>query len=310
MERRWIIAVFMLVVLTACGGTAATSTSQSGSSPAAGSTGAEAAMEAPAAEQSERDVAAAGGSTAGESSAATANEKQAAPFGRMVIRNATLSLLIKNADEAERAARAIVERLGGYVLESSTSGDVEQRSARLVFKVPVEQFDTAINNLEALAIKVQNRSITGQDVTEEFVDTQSRLRNLEATETRLLEFLEQAKTVEEALMVNQQLTELQGQIEQARGRIEFLQQSVAFSTITLDLQPEVIFALAPRAGWRPGVVARESWENLLQFAQGLANVAIAFAIWSPVWGLMLLAGLLVWRRWGRPAPPPHQSPQP
>ena len=267
-------------------------------------------MEAPAAEQSAPDAAAAGGSTAGESSAATANEKQAAPLGRMVIRNATLSLLIKNADEAERAARALVDRLGGYVLESSTSGDVEQRSVRLVFKVPAEQFDTAINNLEALAIKVQTRSITGQDVTEEFVDTQSRLRNLEATETRLLEFLQQAKTVEEALMVNQQLTELQGQIEQARGRIEFLQQSVAFSTIMMDLQPEVIFALAPRAGWRPGVVARESWENLLQFAQGLANVAIAFAIWSPVWGLMLLAGLLVWRRWGRPAPLPQQSPQP
>ncbi len=111
-----------------------------------------------------------------------------------------------------------MQGLRGYVLSSATSGDPEHRSVRLSIKVPVENFDDALNKLEALAVKVENRTVTGEDVTDEFVDTQSRLRNLHATEARLLQFLKDAKTVEEALTVNQQLTELQGQIEQASGR--------------------------------------------------------------------------------------------
>ena len=301
MDHR-IVAVLLLVVLTACGGSATGGTSQS-AAPAGGDTSG---VAAPAAEE----VPASAGGNAEEGAPAPSVDKQVAPLGRMVIRNAQISLVVERADETERAVRALIERVGGYVLESSTSGDTDQRSVRLVFKVPVERFDAAVDEIEKLAIRVQGHSVTGQDVTEEFVDIQSRLRNLQATEARLLEFLEQAETVEEALMVNQQLTELQGQIEQARGRIEFLQQNVAFSTITLDLQPEVIFAAAPRLGWRPGAVARQSWQDLLEFAQGLANVGIALAIWSPVWGLMLLAGLLVWRRFGRRPSPPQQSPQP
>lgn len=312
MDRRWLIALLMLVLLTACGGT-----SESPSFTSAGTsenTAAAPAAEAPAMEPG-KAAAAEGDSdgNAGSDNPISATEQQAvAPFGRMVIRTATLSLLVKRADDSERAVRALIDRMGGYVVESSATGDVDRRSVRISFKVPSEQFDAAINEIEALAIRVQGRSISGQDVTEEFVDTQSRIENLEATEARVRDFLAQAKDVEEALMVNQQLTQIQGELEQARGRVEFLKNNVAYSTISLDLQPDFIPLPEPTPlpGWQPGVVASEAWQSLLGFAQVLANIAIALAIWSPVWGLILVVLVLVWRRLTRRAPRPQPAPEP
>lgn len=163
--------------------------------------------------------------------------------------------------------------------------------------------------MAAFATRVQNRSVTGEDVTDQFVDTEARLRTLRATEARLLEFLKAARNTEEALQVNEQLTNLQGEIEQASGRIQLLKQSTSFSTITVTMQPNIALALSADSPWSPGTVARQSWQNLVGFGQGLADIAIAFAIWLPVWGTLLVIGLLVWRRTQRKDVHPHTTPQ-
>lgn len=319
MYRRLICVVLALMILTACGGSVQSTTANATSAPAAAAVSEEALTEsaaeapaggvsAPAAEPvQDRDDRAV--PPRGEEGDAQRNQA-AAPLGRMVIRNATLSLQVDKVDEAERNVRALVQNVGGYILDSSMTGTEDQRSIRLVFKIPSARFDDTLNELERLAGKVQSRSVSGQDVTEEFVDIESRLRNLRATEARLLEFLTQAETVEEALLVNEQLTALQAQIEQASGRITFLRENVAYSTINVDLQPPVTFALTPAEGWQPGVVAGRAWQAMLQFVQALANVGIALAIWSPVWGLLIFAGLLIWRRIDRRAPPPQPGAQP
>ena len=303
MSRRWISTFFALLVLTACGGSPAATTAGSAQEAPGQGLVASAPTTAPAAEP------ATDAGTTAPSGGATGNApagNNAAAFGRMVIRNATLSIQVQKADAAEAQLRTLVQSVGGYVLQSQTSGDEEYRSVQLTFKVPVERFDETVTALEKLGTKVLSRNITGQDVTDEFVDTQSRIRNLEATEKRLLEFLQQAENVEEALQVNQQLSDLQGQIEQAKGRIQFLTQSVAMSTITVDLQPPTVLAFTQDEPWRPGTTASRAWHSLLAFGQGLADVAIALAIWSPVWGVLLLAGLAV-RRWLGRRP---SSPQP
>jgi hypothetical protein len=315
MNRRWRAVLLLLLLLTACGGSASTGTEQ------AASANGGAAASAPAAGDSSDESAvretsnqgSAEGGTTGNTGSEAGTEQGTAPLGRMVIRNATLRLLVDTVDDAERSVRSLVQTAGGYLLESNTSGGDVNPSVRLVFKVPAERFDQMINDLEKLARKVQDRSITGTDVTEEFVDIESRLRNLRATEARLLEFLQEAKTVEEALLVNQQLTELQGQIEQASGRLTYLKENVAYSTVTVDLETEApLIALDEPDTWRPGVRATRAWQSLLSFAQGLADIAIALAIWSPVWGLLAGAGWMIWRRTNRRnAPPPAPaSPQP
>lgn len=320
MHRRCASIMLALLLLTACGGAAASTSSQAQpesrgimTSPASGEAAAGGGAAAPAAPAAAQSGAAdkATGNTTGAASGAPPKQN-AAQFGRKVILNASLTLQVKSADQTEQKVRELVERLGGYVVKSETSGDDERRSVRLTVKVPSPRFDEALNTLTSsqYAGKVLNRNVSGQDVTEEYVDLESRLRALKATESRLLDFLKDAKTVPEALQVNQQLTDLQTQIEQVTGRMKYLDQSTGFSTINLELQPDTVFALASPHGWQPGLTARNAWNQLLEFAQGIADVAIVMGIWSPVWALPLIAGLLFWRRSGRRIAPPQPTIQP
>jgi hypothetical protein len=307
MIRRFVVAVVMLTIFTACGGTAATTenaTSAAAYDAGAGATTADGLAPAAGQEAPAAPIAEGGEGTTSN----TSNPNTEAQFGRMVIRTANLSLLVESADEAEAKVRNLVQSVGGYVLSSETSGDEESRNVQLTFKVPVAQFDRTLDSVAQFAVKVQSRSVTGEDVTDQFVDTEARLRTLRATEARLLEFLAAARNTEEALQVNEQLTMLQGEIEQASGRLEMLKQSTAFSTITVDLQPNILLALDTNASWSPMVVARQSWQNLVVFMQGVADIAIALAVWTPVWAILGLVAFIVWRRWGRSTTPQQPTP--
>jgi hypothetical protein len=218
-------------------------------------------------------------------------------FDRLVIRTADVTIEVGNVRDAEGAIRAQVGQLGGYVVRSETSGADASMSAQITFRVPAARFDQALSGVQGLAKKVLARTVSGDDVTEEFIDLESRLRHLEATRDRLLTFLQTADKVEDALRVNESLSAIQGEIEQIVGRRQFLQQSAAFSTILVALSPvPPVAPLVAENGWRPIGVARDALRGLIGFGQVLANVAIVILVWSPVW----LPPLLWWGwRWRR-----------
>jgi hypothetical protein len=246
--------------------------------------------EAPAG--SSLDGSATGGGAAAPAAGAPAQAQQ---FERLVIKTADISLQVESVREAETAVRAKVQALGGYVVKAENSGSDEDMTARITFRVPAQRFDEALAGVQGLAKKVLARTVSGDDVTEEFVDLQSRLRNLEATRDRLLTFLQKAATVEEALKVNESLSQVQGEVEQVRGRIEYLKQSAALSTVTVSLAP--VPAVAPiveEGGWQPLAVARGALRGLIELGQGLANVAIVLLIWTPVW--LPFVALIWWLR--------------
>jgi hypothetical protein len=149
------------------------------------------------------------------------------------------------------------------------------------------------------------------------VDLESQLRNLQATRDRLLDLLEKATRVEDALQVNQAITDVQGQIEVIQGRMKYLQQSAALSTISVYLAPVPTTPLLEEDGWQPWNVARGALRDLLIFGQGLANVAIVLAIWTPLWLPLVLLGRWAWLRTRaqisagtRPLSPPPAPPAP
>jgi hypothetical protein len=232
----------------------------------------------------------------------------AQPSQRLVIRNGMLVLQVEKVREAEAAVRATAERLGGFVVSSETSGDEEYLTAQIVFRVPSERFEEALGGVSGIAHKVLSRSVSGQDVTEEFVDLEARLRTLEATQERLLDLLARSASVEEALSVNNALTDVQGQVEQVKGRMQYLKQNAAMSTVTVELQPVPVTPLVDEGAWQPIEVARGALRELLGFGQGLVNLAIVLLVWSPVWLALLLSGRWVLRRITRgrnqPAAPP------
>jgi hypothetical protein len=297
--RRLIPLLLLALALAACGGSVAPSSTSS-------QAGASADNVAPAAPG--------GGATALESAGGApkpAAEQQAQAGGqhlpeRLVIKSAELSLEVESARTSEADVRALVAKLGGYVVKVQTSGAEDQMSSTITFRVPAARFDEALSGVQGLAKKVFSRTVSGDDVTEEFVDLDSRLKNLEATRDRLQTFLDKAANVDEALKVNESLSEIQGEIEQIKGRQQFLKQSAALSTITVSLSPVPPPApIVAEDSWQPLRVARGALRGLVGFGQGLANVAIVLLVWSPVW--LILALLVLWarRRWLRRAPKPR-----
>ena len=215
--------------------------------------------------------------------------------GRLVIKNANLTLQVENVREAESSLRVMVGQMGGYVVKAETTGADEQMRSEITFRVPSGRFDQAMSGAQGLAKKLLGRTITGDDVTEEYVDLSARQRALEATRDRLLALLNKAEKVEDALAVNTSLTDIQAQLEQIEGRKKFLTQSAALSTITVMLTPVPTAApIVEPEGWQPEGVAREALRGLVAFGQGIASLLIVLLVWSPVWGT--IAFLIFWWR--------------
>ncbi len=161
-----------------------------------------------------------------------------ASSGRMVIKDAEIELLISNTDTSLASVTQMASDFGGYIISSQTWFDGGFKYATVRLAVPSDTFETALNNLRILGSDVLRETASGQDVSAEYLDLETRLTNLEATSARVRTFLEAAQTVEEALLVSAELSELEGQIEEIKGQMRYYEGRTAFSTITVFLTPE------------------------------------------------------------------------
>jgi hypothetical protein len=223
---------------------------------------------------------------------------------RLIIRTANMNLIVTNTEEAMATISNMAEENGGWVVNSSLFQYNENaKTGNITIRVPSSGFNSALEALRSMAVEVRNESTSGQDVTEEYVDISARLGNLEATAERVRSFLDDANTVEEALAVNQELSRLESEIEAMKGRLQFLSQSASFSTITVDLTPDIV-AQPIDSSWRPAIVLRNAIDSLVDALQELAEFGIWFVIY--LLPLLLIMGIPVWlvvrfgrRRWQR-----------
>lgn len=228
-----------------------------------------------------------------------------ASAGRLIIKNADLKLLVADTDVAIDRTTQLVGDLGGYIISSRVwyQGYYEfnLKYATLTIGMPVDQFERALTRLRALSVKVLDETASGEDVTDQFVDLQSQLTNLEATRERIKSFLEDAKTVDEALRINQQLSDIEGQIEQIKGQMNYLKDRSAYSTITVNFepeQPEIVSTPTPTptpSAWNPGRTFNNATKTVTTAYQGI----IEFLIWFFVVIVPILAlpFLIVWGLW-------------
>ncbi len=215
------------------------------------------------------------------------------PTERLIIRNADLSLVVADTDEAIATITNMVESNGGWVVNSNVyQYSDDAKTGSITVRVPSSGFTNALDAMKAMAVEVLNESTSGQDVTDEFVDLSLQLENLEATADRVRSFLEEARNVEEALAVNQELSRLEGDIERIKGRKQFLSESASYSSITVQLTPDVLSQPIEVAGWQPKGIAREAIEALL----GALQSTVSFLIWVGIYilPLGLLYGIPLW----------------
>jgi len=177
-----------------------------------------------------------------------AGEPAKAPDLRKVARKATLGLEVASIGSAHTRAIAIAEARGGHVLTSSRverkGGGARDESSSLVLRVPGRELTGALAELRRLASGSVSEQIGSEDVTDELVDTESRLRNEKRLEEQLLELLKTAGSVESALKVHQELAKVRGEIERLQGRRQFLERETTWATIHLTLTELPIAAVS------------------------------------------------------------------
>ena len=224
---------------------------------------------------------------------------------RMVVRTASLDLIVPDTDKALADIQAMARELGGYVVSVEAYQYQKGREATVTFRVPSDALDIALARLRAMATTVRRESVFGQDVTDQYVDLESRLRHLEAKEKQLLEFLDQAEDTEAVLAVYEHLSQTQAEIEQVKGRMQYLRNQAALATVTVRLTPDVMAQPLETGGWNlPGTV-RSAVEALLDvlefFVKALIYIVIVvlptlILLALPVVAVVLLVRWLVRRR--------------
>lgn len=221
-------------------------------------------------------------------------------FDRMLIRRASLTLGVEDTQATLARIRGIVNGAGGLVSDVSTWSDGENLFANLTVRIPAPVFDQVIEAVKGAAKEVRSESVSGQDVTEEFIDLTARLRNLEATETELLALLTEVRQrtnrAEEVLLIHRELMRIREEIERIQGRRQFLENAVDMATLTIELAPITVAPPKTDRVWQPSVTIRQAAEQLARAFQTLADAAI----WLVVYVLPLLAltvgplAVLVW----------------
>jgi hypothetical protein len=214
--------------------------------------------------------------------------------------------LVADTDMTIHTSMNIVAEYGGYVVSNKTWFKEDFKYATLSIGVPSENFEAMLNRLKALALVVTNETVSGQDVTDEYVDLKSRLVNLEATAARIRDFLDQATTVKESLEVSQQLAEIEAEIEHVKGRMVYLKDRAAFSTITLQISPQIPTPTpmptstpsptptptATPIPWSPGQTFDDATAVTSNAARSLFQTTVDLAIWVVIVILPFLLPLL------------------
>jgi len=161
---------------------------------------------------------------------------------RKIIRNASLTMEVKSTSDMQHKVTSIAESHGGFVVTSEAKqredADPEKRTLdiKLVVRVPSERFGSALDQIRGLANTLREENVTGQDVTEEFIDLEARIRTQRALELQFLEIMKQARKVEDALEVQRQIADVRTDIEKLEGRKRFLENRASLSTIVVTLE--------------------------------------------------------------------------
>lgn len=296
----WGSLLVVLALLAGCGSSASnplySGTGGAVPEPAAGATS------APAPAARDGSFGSANGET--KAGAVTTPTDEAGP---LIVRTGQLDLQVADVAAAIRAAESAVIGIGGYVSGSQRSGDPDNASASVMYRIPASRWTEALDALRKLGTKVLGEQTSSQEVTAQVVDLGARLANLRVTETALQGIMEKATKIPDVLAVQEQLTGVRQQIEQLTAQKQTLENQAALGSLTVSFSPPPAVAVTQvREGWDPAREIDQAAAALVGLGQGLAGAAIwLLIVWVPILlaaGLLALVAFVVVRRIRRAAP--------
>lgn len=241
-------------------------------------------------QKADRAAPPAAGATAPAAASATAADPAPPDSPRRIIRTAELSVETDAPEAAVSKLTALADARGGFVISSETSrykdsDGAETVTTTIVFRVPVAAFDDALATVRGLGSRVSSEKVTGQDVTEEYVDLEARIRAQRAVEEQYMSILKEAKTIPDILAVQQKLGEVRTEIERAEGRRRFLESQTSLSTITVHVARHIEAVDASGPGFGRSVTL--AGHDAVAVGIAIVNGAIRTA------GVLLPVGVLI-----------------
>lgn len=208
---------------------------------------------------------------------------------RKLIRNGSLSFETSDVKKTKTTIDAICKELNAYISNESQNNYSSRLQYNQTIRVTADKFDLLMQKIEAEASQIEGKNVNTEDVTEEFIDVEARLKTKKDLETRYREILKQAKTVEEIITIERQIAEVRSDIESMEGRLKYLSSQVAYSTLTVSFYETIgtDFGFGSKIGGAFGT----GWQYFLSFLIGLVNV----------WPFLILMALVIWLafRWDK-----------
>lgn len=220
-------------------------------------------------------------------------------MNRKILRNGDLVLEVSDPIVSQRQITSIAESLGGFVVSSESRQRQPQDAGKqeleiyLVVRVAASHFAAALDQIRSQGNRVIQEKTTGQDVTEEFIDLEARIKTQKALESQFLEIMKQANKVGDALEVQRQVADVRTEIEKLEGRKRFLENRASLSTITVSLKtPAAIIVSTSGFSWH----LREAVADSVAIASGIVLFLIRFVIvMVPILILIIIPGGLLTR---------------
>lgn len=213
-----------------------------------------------------------------------ASENKEVTIERKLIKTGDISFETDNLLETRNYIEQAVKKYNGYISADNEYKSSQNITSNLTVRIPSESFDTFLNEISSKVARFDNKNISVNDVTEQFLDVQARLKVKKELEQRYSEILKKASSVKEILEVERELTNVRSDIESMEGRLKYLQNQVSFSTLTIRFyKKEVSKAYSKTFGRRIADAFANGIDNIKWFFIGLVNI----------WPFILLIVLLI-----------------
>ena len=210
----------------------------------------------------------------------------AAMLERQLIKEGTINFETHDIAETRQHIESLVQKYGAYIsqeYEQTTSSRIYQNMS---IRIPKAHFDVFVTELSGGVKKIDEKSVTVQDVTEEFIDSTARLAVKKETEQGYLRLLNQAKTIKDILDIQNKLQDIRSDIESIEGRLRYLKNSVNFSTLHISMYQQI------EAASETGSVFMPIWDAIKGGVQAFAAVCIAL-LYGWVFIVLGIAAMLI-----------------
>ncbi len=215
------------------------------------------------------------------------------PFDKKIIKNGSLSLVVKNTEKSLGEIESIARNFEGFI-ENSNIYEISdgEKTGSVSLRVPSKNFSETLNALKKIAIKVSNETVSSNDVTAQYVDLEAEINNYKAEEKQYREIMARAVKIEDVLNVASRLADVRGKIDRAEAQLNYLARQVDMSTINVSLTGEAevkVFGIV----WRPLTVIKQSIKAMFADLAGFVDWLIRFLFNLPILVLKLAFGVLI-----------------